>query len=262
MRIGQLAEAAGTTTRTVRHYHRLGLLAEPRRLANGYREYAMGDLVRLMRIRWLASSGVPLGSVAAVLAEERSSADQRDVLADLRALLAVVESEQALLARRHARLTAMLAEAEQGQPISALPRELATALNGAVDSASSPAVGAMLRLERDLLEAAVLSGAEPEFVTGFAEMLADAESRAGYLALLSEWVELEGREPDSATTQIDALVRRMLESHRRGLVEFDMPEAAGVESGAFSLEEVVPDRAQREVVRRFLEQVSARSGTS
>ncbi|MGW5076600.1 MerR family DNA-binding transcriptional regulator [Rhodococcus sp. NPDC004095] len=31
MRIGQLADAAGTTPRTVRHYYRLGLLEEPQR---------------------------------------------------------------------------------------------------------------------------------------------------------------------------------------------------------------------------------------
>lgn len=79
-RIGQPAEIVGTTTRTVRHYPRLGLLAEPRRLANGYREYAIGDVVRLMRIRWLVNSGVPLGSVAAILAEQNSGEDELDDL--------------------------------------------------------------------------------------------------------------------------------------------------------------------------------------
>lgn len=263
MRIGQLAEAAGTTTRTVRHYHRLGLLPEPRRLANGYREYTVGDLVRLMRIRWLVASGVPLGSVAAVSAERMSSADERDVVADLCAVLEAVESEQAVLARRHARLTAMLAEAERGHPVSALPGELVTALNGAVDSASSPAVGAALRLERDLLEAVVLTGAAPEaLVSGFSAMLGDAEARADYLALLSDWAEMEGLEPDSAVAagRIDALVHRMLEFHDRGGgIDVGMAETAGAESGAFSLEEIVPDRAQRAVVRRFLEELSARS---
>lgn len=261
MRIGQLAESAGTTTRTVRHYHRLGLLAEPQRLANGYREYTTSDLVRLMRIRWLAGSGVPLGSVAAVLAEQRSGADERDVVADLRALLEAVESEQAALARRHARLSAMLAEAQRGYPISALPGELAAAMNAAVDTAPSPAVGAALRLERDLLEAAVLTGAAPEtFVTGFSTMLTDDRAREEYLGLLSAWAELEGREPDSVADRIDALVRRMLEFHERGGVEFDVPDQAAVEAGAFGVEDIVPDRAQRAVVLRVLEELSVRFG--
>ncbi|WP_432278787.1 MerR family transcriptional regulator [Nocardia carnea] len=66
MRISELAAAAGTTPRAVRHYHRLGLLPEPARPGNGYREYGMAELTRLMRIRWLAGNGLPLGAVAAL----------------------------------------------------------------------------------------------------------------------------------------------------------------------------------------------------
>lgn len=39
MRIGEFAELVGVTTRTVRHYHHIGLLPEPDRSANGYRIY-------------------------------------------------------------------------------------------------------------------------------------------------------------------------------------------------------------------------------
>ncbi len=46
MKISELAQAAETTVRTVRHYHRLGLLPEPPRSSNGYRVYALEDLVR------------------------------------------------------------------------------------------------------------------------------------------------------------------------------------------------------------------------
>jgi len=45
MRIGELAAIAGVTTRTVRHYHRIGLLPEPERQSNGYREYSLRDAV-------------------------------------------------------------------------------------------------------------------------------------------------------------------------------------------------------------------------
>lgn len=34
----QLADLAGTTVNTVRHYHRLGLLDEPERQGNGYKQ--------------------------------------------------------------------------------------------------------------------------------------------------------------------------------------------------------------------------------
>ena len=47
MRIGELAEEVGTTTRTLRFYEQLGLI-EARRTANGYRDYDQQD-VRLVR---------------------------------------------------------------------------------------------------------------------------------------------------------------------------------------------------------------------
>jgi hypothetical protein len=37
VRIGELAGLVGISTRAIRHYHRIGLLAEPARKANGYR---------------------------------------------------------------------------------------------------------------------------------------------------------------------------------------------------------------------------------
>ncbi|MGO1542871.1 MAG: MerR family transcriptional regulator [Gulosibacter sp.] len=61
----ELAELAGTTTNTVRHYHRLGLLDEPARRYNGYKQYGATHLVRLLRIRRLAELGVPLAQIAA-----------------------------------------------------------------------------------------------------------------------------------------------------------------------------------------------------
>lgn len=42
MRIGEYAALVGVSTRTVRHYHHLGLLPEPARLSNGYRDYRLG----------------------------------------------------------------------------------------------------------------------------------------------------------------------------------------------------------------------------
>ncbi|AQZ60653.1 transcriptional regulator, MerR family [[Actinomadura] parvosata subsp. kistnae] len=65
--IGQAAAFAGVTVKTVRHYHRLGLIGEPRRDASGYRRYGSADLLRLVQIRTLAAAGVPLAEVGAIL---------------------------------------------------------------------------------------------------------------------------------------------------------------------------------------------------
>ena len=59
----ELAELAGTTVNTIRHYHRLGLLAAPERQSNGYKQYEVRHLVHLLRIRRLAALGVPLAQI-------------------------------------------------------------------------------------------------------------------------------------------------------------------------------------------------------
>ncbi|WAZ24204.1 MerR family transcriptional regulator [Streptomyces cinnabarinus] len=59
MRIGELAERAGTTTRTLRYYESRGLLPA-RRTGNGYRTYDESDLRLLRQIRTLQDFGFDL----------------------------------------------------------------------------------------------------------------------------------------------------------------------------------------------------------
>jgi len=59
MRIGELAERAGTTTRTLRYYESRGLLPA-RRSGNGYRAYGEEDLRLLRQIRLLQDFGFGL----------------------------------------------------------------------------------------------------------------------------------------------------------------------------------------------------------
>jgi DNA-binding transcriptional MerR regulator len=68
--ISQLASYAGVTVRTVRHYHQIGLLAEPARDHSGYRSYDTAAVVRLIRIRVLADAGVPLARVQELLSAD------------------------------------------------------------------------------------------------------------------------------------------------------------------------------------------------
>ncbi|MFD9160956.1 MerR family transcriptional regulator [Streptomyces sp. NPDC059558] len=59
MRIGELAERAGTSTRTLRYYESRGLLPA-RRADNGYRTYDEDDLRLLSQIRVLQDFGFEL----------------------------------------------------------------------------------------------------------------------------------------------------------------------------------------------------------
>ncbi|MBD5787397.1 MerR family transcriptional regulator [Cellulosimicrobium terreum] len=80
----ELADLAGTTVNTVRHYHREGLLAEPERMSNGYKQYRVPHLVRLLQIRRLRDLGVPLDQIEQIgLSSDTPSAALLAVDADL-----------------------------------------------------------------------------------------------------------------------------------------------------------------------------------
>ncbi|GAA3208446.1 MerR family transcriptional regulator [Dactylosporangium siamense] len=62
MRIGELARAAGVTTRTLRHYEAEGLL-HSERSGNGYRSYPDGAVLRVNNIRELLAIGFTVADV-------------------------------------------------------------------------------------------------------------------------------------------------------------------------------------------------------
>jgi DNA-binding transcriptional MerR regulator len=62
----ELAELAGTSLRAVRHYHQIGMLDEPARRSNGYKQYGVAHLVRLVRIKRLVDLGFSLPQIAAL----------------------------------------------------------------------------------------------------------------------------------------------------------------------------------------------------
>jgi DNA-binding transcriptional MerR regulator len=84
----ELAELAGTTVKAVRHYHKLGLLEEPERQPNGYKQYEVSHFVRLLRITRLADLGVPLSKIATMgTADENPDTALRVIDAELAATI-------------------------------------------------------------------------------------------------------------------------------------------------------------------------------
>jgi len=72
--IQEIARLAGTTSRTLRHYDAIGLLAPSRIASNGYRHYDQAALVRLQRILLLRELGLGLDQIAEVLSAQSSQA--------------------------------------------------------------------------------------------------------------------------------------------------------------------------------------------
>lgn len=75
--IGELASAAGISTRTLRHYESIGLLV-PSRQENGYRTYRATDAKKLAQIQAMKQCGLTLSTIKRLMSN--SDVDIRNVL--------------------------------------------------------------------------------------------------------------------------------------------------------------------------------------
>ncbi|MDX2934334.1 MerR family transcriptional regulator [Streptomyces ipomoeae] len=100
--IGELAEHAGVTVKTVRFYSDRGLLPEAARSAGGHRRYGREAVDRLRLIRSLRTLDLPVGAIDRVLGEEDGLDDSLEnaITGQLKAL----DSQLAALRWRQAAL--------------------------------------------------------------------------------------------------------------------------------------------------------------
>jgi DNA-binding transcriptional MerR regulator len=68
MRIGELAERAGISTKAIRYYEQIGILTPPARTASGYRAYDQTALGRLGFVRAAQALGLTLGEIRQIIA--------------------------------------------------------------------------------------------------------------------------------------------------------------------------------------------------
>jgi DNA-binding transcriptional MerR regulator len=123
MRIGELAERAGTTTRTLRYYEARGLLPA-RRSGNGYRAYGEEDLRLLRQIRLLQDFGFELEETRPFVECLRAGHPSGDSCPaslevyrrKLAELDACIDRLQVVRAQVGAQLVRARLEAEAGQP--------------------------------------------------------------------------------------------------------------------------------------------------
>ena len=83
--VGEVANLAKVTVRTLHHYDRIGLLVPSRRAENGYRIYDYADLERLRQILLLRELGFGLDAIGQML--DAGAYDRRRALVAQRELL-------------------------------------------------------------------------------------------------------------------------------------------------------------------------------
>lgn len=163
MQVKHVAELTGTTVRTVRYYHQVGLLPVPP-VRDGRRDYDVSHVARVGRIRWLADSGLPLNQVGAALSVplDAGQGDQRDaVLADLRASLDVLGERIESLTAQRDRLVGLVAAVEDGESVSPMPPRALAFYDALAHAASDDTIRRGVRRERDFVELAYFRGEVP-----------------------------------------------------------------------------------------------------
>ncbi|MEU0739305.1 MerR family transcriptional regulator [Streptomyces sp. NPDC006134] len=251
MRIGELAGAVGVTTRTVRHYHHLGLLPEPERRPNGYRHYTLRHAVVLARIRRLTELGLGLAEVRDVLADDAGK-DLEEVLTELDEDLA--RQEEALRARR-ARLRALL-ETEGGLPAEGpVSPELAALFAGTAHLPDSP----MAAKDREIfafLETTAPEQARQRMTSALGEALGSPEAVARAGAAYALLDALADAAPDDP--RVDEAARALAGCVPPGL----LPDPVALDHDDGFLRALYADfaPAQAEAFRRALEMVTRETG--
>lgn len=100
MLAGELAALAGITPRTLRHYRDIGLLGNVPQGENGYFNYTLDHLIRLLRIKNLAALGFSLDQVRELLANRATERERLDALDQaLAEQIAHLETQRQTIAR-------------------------------------------------------------------------------------------------------------------------------------------------------------------
>lgn len=117
MRIGQLAERTGVSTKAIRYYETMGILPEPEREPNGYRTYTPATADRISFIQDAQTAGLTLVDIQAIL-ELRDSGESTcsHVIGSMERQLAEVDRQMQDLKRTRRRLSEIIARAKSLDP--------------------------------------------------------------------------------------------------------------------------------------------------
>jgi DNA-binding transcriptional MerR regulator len=119
MRIGELANRTGTTTKTVRYYESIGLLPAPGRTDAGYRVYDDRAVERLRFIRDAQATGLSLTEIHSILElKEAGTTSCEHTLALLRRHLTELDDQISRLTAARAHLADLAERASLLDPAS------------------------------------------------------------------------------------------------------------------------------------------------
>ena len=122
MRIGELANTADTSTKTIRYYEQLGILPEPPRTPSGYRDYNEDAIDRLSFIRSAQRAGLTLAEIRGII-DVRNEGDTpcEHVIDLIDNKLATIDERMAALERTRDELNRLKSRSETLNPRNCEP---------------------------------------------------------------------------------------------------------------------------------------------
>lgn len=209
MRISDCAELTGTTVRTIRYYHQIGLLPVPERVL-GRRDYQLEHVARVLRVRWLSDAGLSLDQVAALLSQDdqKVGAPLAAGLHDLRSTAASIQTQIDELRDQHRKISALIEMAETSGELSALPPVWADFYEQLATMIDDPAAVEVLHREQRLAELFAQRGLIPEGAEDLLDRMTD-DDRALVMSFYSRYARLPEVPDDEAQRVMDGLVHDM-----------------------------------------------------
>jgi DNA-binding transcriptional MerR regulator len=214
MRSAELARLAGVSVRALRHYHQVGVLAEPDRDFNGYRRYDVHDLVRVLRIRRLAALGMALEQMVPLLEDEAE---------DTSAVLEALDQE---LGAQIERLQEQRQVIEQLKDMK-VPPDLPVEWAGFFESYLAQGIPARIaRIDRD--QAVLLAGLiGPEDSAQVSELYQAMTDPALLPAIVEFSERFDQVAPDSSQAELESLADELMAAIAPLAAQFGTDGAAG-----------------------------------
>ena len=133
MRIGELAQHTGLSTKTIRYYETIGVLPAPARTPAGYRDYRRDAAERLRFVRAAQAVGLTLGEIRQIVAyRDQGETPCSHVVSVIRRRAAQIDQQIDQLQAMRRELRSLERRARTLRPEDCAPADIATASHAKV----------------------------------------------------------------------------------------------------------------------------------
>ena len=219
MKVKELADLAGTTVRTVRHYHHVGLLPIPS-LRGATRDYGLDHLARVLRVRWLVGSGMSLSAISEVLGDMGRTPGAPG-LDELTATLADIDLRLAELTRQRERVAALVAQARAGGEVNPLPVPIARFYDRFIPLLPTERARRAAENERKVVTILALRGMIPEGLDRLMDELTEEDDRdvEKMFVAFSDLGAVSGAEEAATAAAVRDAALRFVDRHEDAVAE-------------------------------------------